>query len=97
MISSSYSYILYSCYLTAPDLLLPESITLTTLLLQDESMNDQQQLQLLWLQLEQQQYEISRAVSQTEILRQQVAIESQSRSDAEVSSTSKLGLYSSSS
>lgn len=48
-------------------------------------MQDEVQLQLLWLQLEQQEHQISVAVSQAELLRQQVAIETQCRNDAEAS------------
>jgi len=42
------------------------------------------EIQLLWLQLEQQEHQISVAVVQAELLRQQVGIETQARNDAEV-------------
>lgn len=46
--------------------------------------SQQQEINLLWLQLEQQEQQIAVAITQAELLRQQVAIEAQSRNDAEV-------------
>ncbi|KAF6033565.1 hypothetical protein EB796_008128 [Bugula neritina] len=52
----------------------------------------QQEIQLLWQQLEQQENQIEVAIGQTELLRQQVAIETQARNDAELHMTHNLVL-----
>ena len=50
----------------------------------DSPLTQQQQLGLLWLQLDQQEHQITMAVRQTDQLRNQLLIETQYRNDTEV-------------